>query len=66
MAKERMRNDDARGGDVLVNDSIATGNPDIDRDPGDEDGASRIAEEMRGRSSEGAAPPEGEKGDDVC
>jgi hypothetical protein len=36
--KERMRNEDARGGDVIVNDSIASGKPElpIDRDPGRE------------------------------
>ena len=38
MPKERMRNEDARGGDVIVNDSIASGKPDlpIDEDPGRE------------------------------
>ena len=36
MPKERMRNEDARGGDVIVNDSIASGKPDlpIEEDPG--------------------------------
>jgi hypothetical protein len=29
MSNERMRNQDARDGDVLVNDSIASGRPDL-------------------------------------
>jgi hypothetical protein len=29
MSKERMRNRDARDGDVLVNDSVASGRPDL-------------------------------------
>jgi len=29
MSNERMRNRDARDGDVLVNDSIASGRPDL-------------------------------------
>lgn len=35
MAKERLRNEDARGGDVVVQDSIASGKPALptDRDP---------------------------------
>jgi hypothetical protein len=35
MAKERERNEDARGGDVIVQDSIASGKPELptDRDP---------------------------------
>jgi ferritin-like metal-binding protein YciE len=35
MAKERERNEDARGGDVIVQDSIASGKPQLptDRDP---------------------------------
>ena len=38
MPKERMRNEDARGGGVIVNDSVASGRPDLpsDRDPGRE------------------------------
>ena len=38
MSKERLRNKDARGGDVIVNDSVASGKPDlpIDQDPGRE------------------------------
>jgi hypothetical protein len=38
MAHERARNEDGRGGDVIVNDSIASGRPDlpIDKDPGRE------------------------------
>jgi hypothetical protein len=30
MSKERLRNEDARGGDVIVNDSIASGQPETD------------------------------------
>jgi hypothetical protein len=35
MSKERERNEDARGGEVLVRDSIASGKPQLptDRDP---------------------------------
>lgn len=35
MPKERERNQDARGGDVIVQDSIASGRPQlpIDKDP---------------------------------
>jgi hypothetical protein len=35
MAKERERNEDARGGEVIVQDSIASGKPELptDRDP---------------------------------
>jgi hypothetical protein len=35
MAKERERNEDARGGDVIVQDSIASGKPELplEKDP---------------------------------
>jgi hypothetical protein len=35
MSKERERNEDARGGEVIVQDSIASGKPELptDRDP---------------------------------
>lgn len=35
MSKERERNEDARGGDVIVQDSVASGKPQVptDRDP---------------------------------
>ena len=48
MPKERLRNEDARGGDVLVNDSVASGKPDlpIDRDPGRETNVSINADEL--------------------
>jgi hypothetical protein len=48
MAKERLRNEDARGGDVIVQDSIASGKPDlpIDRDPGRETDRGIAAEEL--------------------
>jgi|SwirhisoilCB1_FD_contig_51_2103441_length_695_multi_1_in_0_out_0_2 hypothetical protein len=49
--KERERNEDGRGGDVIVNDSIASGKPDlpIDRDPGGETNVAINADEL-GRS----------------
>ena len=54
MAKERMRNEDARGGDVIVNDSVASGKPDlpIDRDPGRETGVGISADELGQKPSE--------------
>jgi hypothetical protein len=35
MSKERERNEDARGGEVIVQDSVASGKPELptDRDP---------------------------------
>jgi hypothetical protein len=35
MSKERERNEDARGGEVIVQDSVASGKPQLptDRDP---------------------------------
>lgn len=54
MAKERKRNKDARGGDVIVNDSVASGKPDlpIDRDPGRETGVGIIADELGQKQNE--------------
>jgi hypothetical protein len=55
MPKERMRNEDARGGDVIVNDSIASGKPDlpIDEDPGRESGVAIDADRLgKGRQAE--------------
>ena len=48
MNKERMRNEDARGGDVIVQDSVANGRPDlpIDRDPGRETAVGIDADEL--------------------
>lgn len=48
MPKERVRNEDARGGDVLVNDSIASGKPDlpIDQDPGRDTNVAINADEL--------------------
>jgi hypothetical protein len=53
MAKERMRNEDARDGDI-VNDSVASGKPDlpIDRDPGRETGVGISADELGQTPSE--------------
>jgi hypothetical protein len=50
MSKERMRNEDARGGDVIVNDSVASGKPDlpIDRDPGRETNVAISSDDLRG------------------
>lgn len=59
MAKERMRNQDAHGGDVLVNDSVASGKPDlpIDRDPGRETKRGINADELgRAREPKSADP----------
>jgi len=55
MNKERMRNEDARDGDVLVQDSVANGRPDlpIDRDPGRETQLGINADEL-GQGSESA------------
>jgi hypothetical protein len=48
MNKERQRNEDGRGGDVIVQDSIANGRPDlpIDRDPGRETSIAINADEL--------------------
>ena len=48
MAQERERNQDARGGDVIVQDSIANGRPDlpIDKDPGRETNVAINADEL--------------------
>jgi hypothetical protein len=57
MSKERQRNRDARGGDVIVNDSVASGKPDlpIDRDPGRESDIAIDADEL------GSAPTGNER-----
>jgi hypothetical protein len=46
--KERMRNEDGRGGDVIVQDSVASGKPDlpIDKDPGRETNVAINADEL--------------------
>ena len=48
MNKERQRNEDGRGGDVIVNDSVASGRPDlpIDRDPGRETNVAINADDL--------------------
>jgi hypothetical protein len=48
MTKERQRNEDGRGGDVIVNDSVASGKPDlpIDRDPGRDTDVAINADEL--------------------
>jgi hypothetical protein len=48
MTKERQRNQDGRGGDVIVNDSVASGKPDlpIDRDPGRDTDVAINADEL--------------------
>ena len=54
MAKERIRNEDARGGDAIANDSAASGKPDLplDRDPGRESGIGISADELGQKASE--------------
>jgi len=58
--KERQRNEDARGGDVIVNDSVASGRPDlpIDRDPGRESDIAINADELGRKKVEENQPPE--------
>ena len=58
--KERQRNEDARGGDVIVNDSIASGKPDrpIDRDPGPETNVAIDADEPGRKRLEEVQPLE--------
>jgi hypothetical protein len=53
--KERLRNEDGRDGDVIVQDSVASGKPDlpIDRDPGRETNVAINADELGvGRAKE--------------
>jgi hypothetical protein len=52
--KERMRNEDARGGDVIVQDSVASGKPDlpIDKDPGRETNVAINADELGEKGAE--------------
>jgi hypothetical protein len=58
--KERLRNEDGRDGDVIVQDSVASGKPDlpIDRDPGRETNVAINADELGG--AEEAESAEGE------
>ena len=58
--KERQRNEDGRGGDVIVNDSIASGRPDlpIDRDPGRDSDIAINADELGRNKIEENQPPE--------
>ncbi len=61
--KERLRNEDARGGDVIVQDSIASGKPDLpmDRDPGRDTNVAINADEL-GEKGAGEAEAEGAEG----
>jgi hypothetical protein len=55
MSKERERNEDARGGEVIVQDSIASGKPQLptDRDPtGRETNVAIDADELGERKDE--------------
>ena len=54
MSKERQRNEDARGGDVIVNDTVASGKPDlpIDRDPGRETDVAISSDDLVGSEEE--------------
>ena len=60
MMKERERNEDGRGGDVIVNDSIASGKPDlpIDRDPARETNIAINADELGSNRSKDTPPTE--------
>jgi hypothetical protein len=60
--KERMRNEDARGGDVIVQDSIASGKPDlpIGQDPGRDTNVAINADEL-GEKGAGEAEGAGER-----
>ena len=60
MSKERQRNEDARGGDVIVQDSIASGKPDmpIDRDPGRETNVAIDADDLGSHQQELEREPE--------
>jgi hypothetical protein len=57
---ERKRNEDARDGDVIVNDSVASGRPDVPADRGrDRDRDIAIAADELGRDTlEEHQPPE--------
>ena len=54
MSKERERNEDAGGGEVIVQDSVANGRPDlpIDRDPGRETKVAIVADELGSNQQE--------------
>jgi hypothetical protein len=59
--KERLRNEDGRGGDVIVQDSVASGKPDlpIDNDPGRETNVAINADELgvgRAEKASGSQP----------
>jgi hypothetical protein len=63
--KERLRNEDGRGGDVIVQDSVASGKPDlpIDQDPGRETNVAINADELGvGRAGKAEDVDEGERG----
>ena len=66
MNKERMRNQDGRGGDVIVQDSVANGRPDlpIDQDPGRETSIGINADEL-GRQQEKNQAPDGARSSDA-
>ncbi len=61
--KERVRNEDARGGDVIVQDSVASGKPDlpIDKDPGRETNVAINADELGEKGAEEAEGAEERK-----
>ncbi len=58
--KERERNEDARDGDVIVNDSIASGRPalPIDQDPGRDTDIAIDADQLGRNTREETQPPE--------
>jgi hypothetical protein len=58
MANERVGSEDARGGDVIVNDSIASGKPalPIDLDPGRDANVAITGEELGAREPKRPGP----------
>ncbi|HTM02244.1 MAG TPA: hypothetical protein VL173_01975 [Vicinamibacterales bacterium] len=64
MSKERLRNEDARSGDVLVSDSITSGKPDlpIDQDPGHDTEIGINADELGPKRGNDRQPKRGRDG----
>lgn len=55
---ERKRNEDARDGDVIVNDSVASGRPDVQIDRGRDRDIALDADELGRNTVEEHQPPE--------
>jgi hypothetical protein len=70
MSKERLRNEDARAGDVIVNDSVASGTPEEEPDLGSdelgntEDERYEQKEELRGHGRKVDPGPPGSRNED--